>query len=88
MKRSAKMTKHIESLRAFLARKGWEEDSYGYMQKTHHAGRQFRMKFSRGALRFEKKVKHGQYSMWIRLQSGPYGKIRIGENDRLSGLTK
>lgn len=88
MKRSAKMTAHIQSLRAFLVSNGWEADRYGHLKKTHYTGQQFRMRFGRGALRFEERVKHGQYSMWIRLQSGPYGRIRIGENDRLSGLTK
>lgn len=92
MKRSEKMKQHIVAIRKLLADRGWEEDRFGHMKHTFEMGGQahtYRYKFGPGSLRKEVRVEHEHGpASWVRLRSGSYGKIRITEDNRLSGLTR
>jgi len=66
---------------------GWHWDKWGHLQKTDSTGRQYRIKLSSTAMRYEVKVTHGRGdSEWMRLRSGYYKDISIHPTNKLAGL--
>lgn len=65
---------------------GWKPDRYGHLQKVEHGNgvqRQYRLKLSRIAARFETKTQYG----WVRLRSGYYKNLTITADGKLAGMT-
>jgi hypothetical protein len=72
-----------EELIHWATRNGWRLDRFGHLKKVEHDGlRQYRIKWSRIAARFEVKTVHG----WVRVRSGYLKDLSITADGNLAGL--
>lgn len=63
---------------------GWKLDRYGHFQKVEHEGlRQYRLKLSRIAVRYEVKSHAG----WVRVRSAYFKDLSITPEGKLLGLS-
>ena len=61
----------------------WKLDKWGHLQKTIN-NKQYRFKLSKIALRYEVKVS----GSWLRLRSGYYKDLNIGNDNKLNELVR
>jgi hypothetical protein len=74
-----------EELIAWATRNSWKLDRYGHMQKIEHEGlRQYRLKLSRIAVRYEIKTHAG----WVRVRGGYFKDLTITAGGTLTGWTR
>ncbi len=74
-----------EQLIDWAIRNGWKLDRYGHLQKVEHEGlRQYRLKLSRIAVRYEIKTHAG----WVRVRSGHFKDLSITADGKLAGWTR
>ena len=77
-----KNTKKVNEIKEFLLMKGWKEDRWGNFKKEVDEY-QLRMKFSKSALRLEKKIGKS----WVRVSSNYYKNLFV-EDEVLKGLKR
>ena len=63
--------------------RGWQTEDWGHLKKEA-AGKTYRFKLSRVAVRHEVKSRAG----WVRLRSGYFSKLSITPEGDIAGLTR
>ncbi len=73
-----------EELEKWAERHGFSKDAFGHYQITD--GLTYRLKLSKIAARYEKKIVFSGESEWIKIRSGYYKNLFITLEDKLKGL--
>ena len=76
------MAVNKDALIEWAKHRGWRLDAWGHLQKSAD-GKQYRLKLSRIAARYEVKTSSG----WMRVRSAYYSQITITPEGKLAGLS-